>query len=144
MNKLPDLDAFDCGQIVGAQRMVHSISEIVRQLGFSRLTVSRIYQEYTDGGQKTSDRSNCRGQLVLKIRGEIRLKRIIRSQRSQTLAKITIQLNDGANRTVSKWTMQRLLHRMCFRSHRPTRVPLLNARLRAARLAWQKSTETEV
>ncbi|GFW56411.1 transposable element Tc1 transposase [Trichonephila clavipes] len=35
MDKLPDLDAFDYGQIVGARRMVPSISEIVRQLGFS-------------------------------------------------------------------------------------------------------------
>ncbi|GFU44450.1 HTH_Tnp_Tc3_2 domain-containing protein [Trichonephila clavipes] len=40
MGKPPDLDTFDRGQIVGARRMVHSVSEIVRQLGFSRSTVS--------------------------------------------------------------------------------------------------------
>ncbi|GFT99496.1 uncharacterized protein TNCV_3239431 [Trichonephila clavipes] len=34
--------------------MGHSISEIVRQLGFSRSTVSGVYQEYMDGGQKIS------------------------------------------------------------------------------------------
>ena len=49
---MPDLDAFDRGQIVGVRRMGHSISEIVRQLGFSRSTVSRVYQEYMDGGKK--------------------------------------------------------------------------------------------
>ncbi|GFW41890.1 HTH_Tnp_Tc3_2 domain-containing protein [Trichonephila clavipes] len=81
--------------------MGHSISEIARQLRFSRSTVSRVYQEQMDGGQKTSDR-----------------------------------LNDGASLTVSKQTVQRLLHRMDFRRHRPTRVPLLNARHRAARLTW--------
>ncbi|GFX58908.1 HTH_Tnp_Tc3_2 domain-containing protein [Trichonephila clavipes] len=138
MGKLPDFDAFDRGQIVAARRMGHSISEIVRQLGLSRSTVSRVYQEYTDGGQKTSDRANCKGQLALTERGEGRLRRIVRSQRSQTLAQITTQLNDGANRTVSKRTVKRSLHRICFRSRRPTRVPLLNARHRAVRLAWAR------
>ncbi len=52
MGKLPDLDAFDRGQIVGERRMGHSISEIVRELGFSRSTVSRVYQEYMDGRKK--------------------------------------------------------------------------------------------
>jgi len=138
MGKLPDLDAFDRGQIVGARRMGHSISEIVRQLGFARSTVSRVYQEYLVAGKKTSERANCRGQSALTVRGERRLRRIVRSQRSQTLAQITTQLNDGASRTVSQRTVQRSLHRMGFGSRRPTRVPLLNARHRAARLAWAR------
>ncbi|GFU98903.1 hypothetical protein TNCV_3381491 [Trichonephila clavipes] len=49
------------------------------------------------------------------------------SQRSQTLAQITTQLNDGASRTDSKWTVQGLLHHMVFGSYQPTRVPWLNA-----------------
>ncbi|GFV27216.1 uncharacterized protein TNCV_869461 [Trichonephila clavipes] len=55
--------------------MKHSISEIVRLLGFSRSTVSRVYQEYMDGEQKTSDRANCKGKLALIVRGERRLRR---------------------------------------------------------------------
>ncbi|GFS83695.1 HTH_Tnp_Tc3_2 domain-containing protein [Trichonephila clavipes] len=62
--KLPDLDTFDREQIVGARRRGHSISEIVRQLGFSRSTVSRVYQEYMYSGQKISDRANFKGQFV--------------------------------------------------------------------------------
>ncbi|GFX99619.1 hypothetical protein TNCV_5026721 [Trichonephila clavipes] len=58
-----------------------------------------------DGGQKTSDRANCKGQLVLTVRGERRLRRIVRSQQSTTVAQITTQLNDGASRTVSKRTL---------------------------------------
>ncbi|GFY13578.1 transposable element Tcb2 transposase [Trichonephila clavipes] len=67
MGKLPDLDAFDRGQIVRARRMGHLISEIVRRLGFSRSTVSRVYQECMEGGQKTSDWVNCTGKLSLTV-----------------------------------------------------------------------------
>ncbi|GFX09534.1 hypothetical protein TNCV_2029001 [Trichonephila clavipes] len=53
--------------------MGQSIAKIVRQLGISRSTVSRVYQEYVDGGQKkTSDRLNCKGQLNLLARGRRR------------------------------------------------------------------------
>ncbi|GFX06122.1 HTH_Tnp_Tc3_2 domain-containing protein [Trichonephila clavipes] len=107
MGKLPDLDAFDRGQIIGTGDMGFSIFEIIRQLGFSRSTGSRVYQEYIDGGQKTSDQANYKGQLALTVRGERRLRGIVRSQRTQTLAQFTTQLNDSNSRTVSKWTMQR-------------------------------------
>ncbi|GFX14363.1 uncharacterized protein TNCV_1768571 [Trichonephila clavipes] len=73
-------DASDRGQIMSARGMGHSISEIVRQLGFSRSAVSRKYQKYMDGGQKTSDKVNCKGQLVLTELGERQLRRIVRSQ----------------------------------------------------------------
>ncbi|GFW66726.1 hypothetical protein TNCV_1371581 [Trichonephila clavipes] len=49
-----------------------------------------------------------------------------------------ITLNDGASRTVSKWTGQHSLHRMGFGSHRPAGVPVLNARHRDVRLAWTR------
>ncbi|GFW45728.1 HTH_Tnp_Tc3_2 domain-containing protein [Trichonephila clavipes] len=105
--------------------MSHSISKIVRQLGFSRSTVSRLYQEYMDGGQKTSDWANCTGQLALTVPCERLLRRIVRSQQSQTLAQITTQLNDGASYTDSKQTMQCSLHCTGFGNRRPTRVLLL-------------------
>ncbi|GBM03927.1 hypothetical protein AVEN_185420-1 [Araneus ventricosus] len=92
-------------------------------------------------GKKPSDRVNCKGQLDLNERGARRLSPIVRSQRSQTLAQITTQLNQGASLTVFKRTVQRSLHRMGFESHRPTRVPLLNARHRAAFLSGQENTE---
>ncbi|GFV67738.1 HTH_Tnp_Tc3_2 domain-containing protein [Trichonephila clavipes] len=89
-------------------------------------------------GQKPSDRANCKGQLALTRRGERRLRRIVQSQRSQTLAHITSQVKDDASCAVSKRPVQYLLHRMGFRSRRPTKVLLLNARHRAARLAWTR------
>ncbi|GFW33865.1 HTH_Tnp_Tc3_2 domain-containing protein [Trichonephila clavipes] len=85
--------------------------------------------------------------------------RIVRHQRSQTLALITTQLNDGASCTVSKRTVQSSFDRFValnpsrvssiplgippphcvgFGSRRPTRVPLLNACHQVARLAWAR------
>ncbi|GFT69591.1 HTH_Tnp_Tc3_2 domain-containing protein [Trichonephila clavipes] len=81
------------------------------------------------GGQKTSNRANCKGELVLTVCEERQLRRIVRSQ---TLAQIITQLNDDASRKVNKRIVQRSLHGMHFGSRRPTRVPLLNARYRVA------------
>ncbi|GFW95029.1 transposable element Tcb2 transposase [Trichonephila clavipes] len=84
----------DYGEIVGAKCIGHSISEIVRQLGFVRSIVSRVSQEYIDGGQKTRNQADCKGQFAFRVRG--------------------------------------------FGNRRPTRVPLLNARHRAAGLSWAR------
>ncbi|PRD26942.1 UNVERIFIED_CONTAM: hypothetical protein NCL1_36709 [Trichonephila clavipes] len=91
-----------------------------------------------DGGQKTRDQTNYKGQLALTVCGERRLRHIVRSQGSQTLGQITTQLNDNVSCTVNKRTVQRSLHRMGFESHRPTRVLLINARHRAVLLAWAR------
>ncbi|GFT89776.1 transposable element Tcb2 transposase [Trichonephila clavipes] len=96
MGKLPHSDAFNRGQILEVRRMRHSISEIVRQLRFSKV----------DGVKKN--------------------------------IKNTSMVNGSSSRKNSKRTVQRSLHRVGFRSHRPTRVPLLNARHRAAHLAWTR------
>ncbi|GFV52388.1 uncharacterized protein TNCV_1271421 [Trichonephila clavipes] len=80
MGKLSDLDVFYCGQIEGVWRIGYSISKIVRQLGFKRSTVSRVYQEYIDDVQKTSNRTTCKGQLALSVPGERRLRHNVHRQ----------------------------------------------------------------
>ncbi|GFX54920.1 hypothetical protein TNCV_3318371 [Trichonephila clavipes] len=72
--------------------MGHSIFEIVRQLGFSRSTVSRVYREYIEGGRKPTDRTKCKEQLALTVRSDRRLRRILSSQRRQTFAQTTTQV----------------------------------------------------
>ncbi|GFV76152.1 HTH_Tnp_Tc3_2 domain-containing protein [Trichonephila clavipes] len=115
MGKLADLEAFDRVQILGAQLMGYSISEIIRQ----RLR-------------------NCKKQLALTVWGERRLRRIVGSRRSQTLAQITTQLNEGASKTVKKRIVQRSLYLMGIGSRRPTSVSLLTAPHQAARFAWTR------
>ncbi|GFS91922.1 HTH_Tnp_Tc3_2 domain-containing protein [Trichonephila clavipes] len=91
-----------------------------------------------NGGQKNSDQGNFKGQLAMAVSGERCLRRIVLSQRRQTLAQISNQLNDGASRTVSKRTVQLSLHGMGFGSPRSTTVLLLNARHGVARLSWAR------
>ncbi|GFX29666.1 uncharacterized protein TNCV_2750001 [Trichonephila clavipes] len=144
MGKLPNLDAFDRGQIVGARRMGYSISKIVRLLRFSRLTVPRVYQEHMNGEQKTSNQANCKGQLALTVRGERWLRHIVCSQRSQTLAQITTQLSYDASYTVSKWTVQCSLLYMGFGSRQLREYYCSMLTIGLHILPAQKNTKTEV
>ncbi|GFX65877.1 hypothetical protein TNCV_12981 [Trichonephila clavipes] len=91
MSNLPDLDAFDRGQIAGINKnsidseRLHLISDFCMNMKDDRAC------KQTFGGQQSS-------------------------QQRQTLAQITTQLNDGTSRTVSKRTVPRSLHRMGFGS----------------------------
>ncbi|GFT97132.1 HTH_Tnp_Tc3_2 domain-containing protein [Trichonephila clavipes] len=93
--------------------------------------------------RKISDRANFKGQLALALRGKRWLRRIVPSQRSQILAQITTQLNDGASRTVSKWTVQYSLHRMGFGSNQPMKISLLNDRHHVGCAREQKDWNVE-
>ncbi|GFU01764.1 HTH_Tnp_Tc3_2 domain-containing protein [Trichonephila clavipes] len=99
-----------------------------------RINYQAMFTNYS--GDKTADLTmNDSDNADLALRGERRLRRILRGQ---TLAHITTQLKDGASSTVIKQIVQRSLHRMSFGSRRPTRVPLLNARPRAAHRFWRR------
>lgn len=104
MDKTGDLYDFDRWEMIGIKNMGHSVSEIIRELGFSRSTVSRAYREYTkrrEGGGINS-RANCKRQSDLHFRGSRWLSHIVHSQRSQTIAQTTIQLNQGACHIINK------------------------------------------
>ena len=47
MGKTKDLSGFERGMVVGAWRTGISMSRTATLLGFSRATVSRVYQLYT-------------------------------------------------------------------------------------------------
>ncbi|GFU05476.1 uncharacterized protein TNCV_3291181 [Trichonephila clavipes] len=97
-----------------------------------------------NGELKTRDRANCKGQLALSVRGERRFRRIARSQRSQLLAQVATQFNDGASRTVSKWTVQYSLHCMGTGSCRPPENHCSILAFRLQVFPGQESTDTVV
>ncbi|GFX58312.1 hypothetical protein TNCV_204991 [Trichonephila clavipes] len=62
--------------------------------------------------------TNCKEKPALIVCSESWFRHISRRQRSQILAQISIQLNDGASRRVIKLIVQLLLNSMGFGSHR--------------------------
>ncbi|GFT65899.1 hypothetical protein TNCV_772141 [Trichonephila clavipes] len=78
MSKLPGLNAFTITDNRRCATQWPFKFRYRQTAGFPRSTVSSVYQEYMDGGQNTSDRANCKGLLILTMRGKRRLRRIVR------------------------------------------------------------------
>jgi len=65
------LSNFECGIIVGARRASLSISQSAQLLGFSCTTISRVYKELCEKGEKK--KTTFQGEnalLMLEVRGE--------------------------------------------------------------------------
>ncbi|GBN13976.1 hypothetical protein AVEN_62033-1 [Araneus ventricosus] len=123
-----DLSEFERGVIVGVQEMGHSISEVAMKFGFSRTTISRVYNEYRESGKTSNLRHRCGRKRIMKERDQRRLTRIIKRDRRANLPPIAADLNAGPSTSVNVRTIQRNIIDMGFRSRRPTRVPLMTAR----------------
>ena len=59
MGKTTDLSAFEWGMVVGAGRTGSSVSRTATLLGFSRSTVSSVYQEWSTIQSTSSELDNC-------------------------------------------------------------------------------------
>lgn len=81
MCKTRDLSVFERGEIIGARRIGHSISEVMQALGFSRITVSRMYREYIHSDKTIPARVNCHGQQCVNMCGHRRLAGIVTADR---------------------------------------------------------------
>ncbi|GFV39759.1 transposable element Tcb1 transposase [Trichonephila clavipes] len=137
MGKATDLSDFDRGHIVMSRRLGTSISEIAL-VGCSRSTVVSTYAQWMNDGETSRKRHGVRRLHAIKEKGHRRLSRIVKQNRSQTVAQLTAQYNAGASRIVLEHTVQRTLLDMGLRSKRPTREPLLTKRHRQLHLRWAR------
>ncbi|GFU07404.1 transposable element Tc1 transposase [Trichonephila clavipes] len=88
---------------------------------------------------ETSSRRHGVGRLhAIKEKSHWRLCRMVKQNRSQTVAQLTAQYNARPSRIVLEHTVQRSLLDMGLRSKRPTRVPLLTKRHHQLRLHWAR------
>jgi ribosomal protein L44E len=108
MGKTSDLRNFECGMIVSDRRASSSISEMAGLLGFSRMTVPRVYREWCDKQKKHLVSSSPVGENSSMTRGRRRMER------------------------TTRWS----LSQMGYCSRRPHRVPLLSAKNKKKWLQW--------
>ncbi|GBN05564.1 hypothetical protein AVEN_124603-1 [Araneus ventricosus] len=82
-----DLSDFECGVIIGARDIGHSISEVAMKFGFSRTTNSRVYREYRVSGKTSNFRHRCGRKKTL--------KELFKRDRRATLPYIAADFNVG-------------------------------------------------
>ncbi len=70
MGKKGDLSDFECGMGVGARRAELSISKTADLLGFSHITISRVYREWSKKEKISSERQLCGRKCLVDFRGQ--------------------------------------------------------------------------
>ncbi|GBN13400.1 hypothetical protein AVEN_69185-1 [Araneus ventricosus] len=120
------------------RRLGTSITETARLVSFSRSEVVSIHANWINDGDTSSRRQGVARPRVIKEKGRRRLSRLVKQNRRQTMAQLTVQYNAGSSASVSEQTVQRTLLDMGLCNRRPTRVILLTKRHRQLRLQWAR------
>ncbi len=69
MGEKKDLSDFERGMVVGARRAGLSISKTADLLGFSRVTISRVYRELAEKEKISSEWQLCGQKCLIDVRG---------------------------------------------------------------------------
>ncbi len=136
MRKKEDFSDFERGMVVDVRRTGLSISQTADLLGFSHTTISRVYRESSEKEKISSERQLWGGKCIVDVRGQRRMGRLVRADRSASVTQITTRYNQVMQNTISEHTTRRTLKQMGSSSRRPHRVPLLSAKNRTRRIKF--------
>ncbi len=77
MGNQGNLSDFERGMAVGARRAGQSISETADLLGFSHVTISRVYREWFEKEKISSERQFSGRKCLVDAKGQRRMGRLV-------------------------------------------------------------------
>ncbi|KAA3669793.1 uncharacterized protein DEA37_0002337 [Paragonimus westermani] len=134
MSHRKELTDFEKGVIYGCYLSGKTQSETVSLTGHPKGTIDKFLRKYRQTGTHVNKPRSGRPP-ILTNRGERRLKRLVSTNRRQSLSDLTSAFNAGPDR-VSIATARRVLHRHGFFGRFCARKPLISEIIRKRRLRW--------
>nr|CAH7764583.1 unnamed protein product [Callosobruchus chinensis] len=133
-----ELSAFDGTRIIALWQEGLSRHQIATRLNVVRSTVSRTIRSYEETREVNSRPRT--GRPTVSTRREDRyIAQLARRERSVTVPALRSQFQRTFNRVISTATIRRRVLASGLRCRRPSRVLLLTARHRTARLQWARA-----
>lgn len=82
MGKKGYLSDYKCGMVVGARRAGLSNLETANLLGFSQISISRVYREPSEKGKISSEQQPCGRKCLVNVEGQ-RISRLVPDDRRE-------------------------------------------------------------